>query len=208
MSKTETAEKCLSGNMNIFANNLSQYIAHNTTFQIVNKQEFENKYDMEIITPKSVYSYGEYINVIIEQIEDNKCKVSIRSTLKSRLQQVDWHKNQDNIDSVLQGLNGQFDNTCQPVIPDKINNAINKNLNRCIASNTCQYYGGNENLNKVTMGTLYVYSNRISFVRFVKPNFEIPIAQIINNEVLTQEQITTAYSYQNAYVRCFFTCSS
>lgn len=182
MSKSETEERYLSGHMDSLADHLSQYITHQTAFQITNRQESGNRYNMEIVTSRSFYSIGESINVTIEQVEDNKCRVSIQSTLKSKFQQADWHRNRDNIDRVLQGLNY---NGGQAVAS---HNEISKNINS-IASSTCQYYGGNENLNKAAMGTLSVYPDKVSFARFVKPNFEIPITQVTNSEVLTQEQI-------------------
>lgn len=53
----------------------------------------------------------------------------------------------------------------------------------------CIYCGGHEKLDKETSGFLSVFTDRIEFT-VIRKKFEIPIKMIVNNEIMSHEQIT------------------
>lgn len=166
--------------------NLIKNIERSNEFSLQNLLFDNNEYLILIDAKRSSKSNkGESIQVKIKAIDEGYSFISIRSELKAKLQQYDWNKNNRNIDMMLSFLRNSYKHevnydTKKPVI---------EKYKSQLASVTCIYYGGHENITNEAKGTLNVYPDKIEFV-IIRKQFEIPISSIINSEIMHQEQIT------------------
>ncbi|MEI6579423.1 MAG: hypothetical protein WCN92_08180 [Eubacteriales bacterium] len=198
MSKSETKSCIL--NMNVY--NLKPLLLANITsnnrfaFQQITTES--NGFIIFLNSKMSMSSSGEKITVILEMLNETQSTVTIKSELKSKLQQFDSGINNKNIDQLFSIMQNAQANTIplqeNVSLAEKYLDSSNhittfQKSSRLLKSIKCIYYGGHEKLNKECSGVVYVYSDRLEFYVF-KKQFEIPIGAIIDCEIISQEQIT------------------
>lgn len=204
MGKEVQSEKIIEIPIDTLKDALLCKINEESKFNITNLINESNGYVLMIKSKKSMKSYGEKIIIILESVDEYKTKVYIKSKCVSITQIFDWNVNQENIDVLFSMMK-----TCekQENIPDKVNLSLkekylektNKNINSnheklkedkpmIIDSVSCIYCGGHERVKRECSGIVDVYSDRIEF-RIIKKQFEVPISAIINNEIVTYDQV-------------------
>lgn len=175
--------------------NLIENISKSSKFMLRNIVFDNSEYTILIDGEKSTKSSsGESIEVKIKDINGLHSFISLKSELKSRIQQYDWNINNGNIDMMLSFLKNSYEHEANHDIENEKSvmgryKSYAEKIKSQLASVNCMYYGGHEDLNNEAQGTLDVYPDKIEFV-IIKKQFEIPISSITHNEIMHQEQIT------------------
>lgn len=195
MAKLETKNTNIDIPIEEAKDNLIRNIQKSNKFMLQNIMFDNNEYTILIDGEKSIKSgSGESIEVRIKDINGLHSFIYIKSELKSKIQQYDWNINNENIDTILSFLRNSYEYEVdygignENIVMGKYKSYAKK-IKSQLASVSCMYYGGHENLINEAQGTLNVYPDKIEFL-IIRKQFEIPISSIINNEIMHQEQIT------------------
>lgn len=168
--------------------NLMRNIAAAKDLHVLRSEQTEKGCMIEVHADKGMYSNrGETITIRVEGFNQAETQVSVSSRLEATLQMTDWGKNQQNVKRILALANSSAPSPIEAAPPKHEKPQHPKEIL------SCRYCGGYPYLQKSSSGMLYVFADRIEY-RIVKKQFAIPLQDIVNAELLTNEQLTQRYT--------------
>lgn len=211
VSNTETNGTVIDSPIDVIEMTLLRNLKDKKKYKILAVSERNNVYKIRIKKYGRFATYGEIITVLLTPKTEDQTYVDINSENLVNSQSGGLFKNEININQIFSMCSDKpIVIERRPVVrkperqeENKINEDSafikefkNQLQKQEVASKTsfaknipCIYCGGHEKLDKETSGYLSVYADRIEFTVFLK-KFEIAIKSIINNEIMTHEQIT------------------
>lgn len=208
---TETNGTVIDSPIDVIKMTLLRNLKDEKQYKILAVTEQNNVYKIRIKKFGGIASYGEIITVELTPKTEELTYVDINSENLAKFQKKGQSKNGKNVNQiysmcsdkpiiierrpVIRKLESQEKNKINEdsAFIKEFKNQLQKQevaSKKSFAKNIpCIYCGGHEKLDKETSGFLSVYADRIEFTVLLK-KFEIAIKSIINNEIMTHEQIT------------------
>jgi len=204
MGKKVQAERIIEIPIDTLKDTLLYTINEENKFNIINCIAENNGYVFFIKSKRSIKSQGENIVLILESVNEYATQVNIKSECRLQTQIFDWNINQENIDKLFSMMKPcikkeSIANDNNQSLTEKYLGEFKKNISRNeeiskkeksqkIESISCIYCGGHESVSRECSGIVEVYSDKIVF-RIIKKQFELPINIIINNQIVTYDQV-------------------
>lgn len=207
MSKEKTEERTVDISADICKNALIGYINNGNKYSLNSVTEENGSF--AIVAERISTAKGTTRTLVtLEKLDNESTLVTVCSAITSSMPVTDsWGINKENIDDMICGITCADSSSALPENESFFDRQKKKAMNTATQPTNyankkkpsfwenakcalqCEYCGGHIGLDKVTDGVLSVYPDRISFGLF-SSKFVIPMEQILECSIKTQEQIT------------------